>query len=111
MRPSVRQLKLDPDWVMMQLNHGPKHSWQSKMSEKKRNQGVAMIQSPDLNLNVVVGHQLCRNNVDLIKFKHRYKEEWDKIFPHPSERPSKSYSKPIQVFAAEGGSTSRSNME
>ena len=49
-RPSVRQVELGWRWVMQHDNDPKQQKIYNRMSEKEKNWGVALVQSPDINM-------------------------------------------------------------
>uniref|UniRef100_A0AAY4D9A2 Transposase n=1 Tax=Denticeps clupeoides TaxID=299321 RepID=A0AAY4D9A2_9TELE len=108
-RPSVRQLKLKQSWVLQQDND-PKHTSKSTSEWLKKNQILEWSsQSPDLNPNEMLWHDLKKavharkpsNKAELQQF---CKDEWAKIPPELCKRLVASYCKRlIAVIAAKGG--------
>uniref|UniRef100_A0A8C6VVE8 Transposase Tc1-like domain-containing protein n=1 Tax=Nothobranchius furzeri TaxID=105023 RepID=A0A8C6VVE8_NOTFU len=112
-RPSVRQLKLKPSWVLQQ-DSDPKHTSKSTSEWLKNNKMKTLewpSQRPDLNPIEMQWHDLKKavhagkpsNKAELQQF---CKDEWAKIPPERCKRLVASYHKClIAVIAAKGGPT------
>ena len=94
-RPCVWQLKVgQKDWVMQNAQQ----QIYNRMAEKEKSWGVAMVQSPDLNLI-----EILLQDVDACPLKNlkevsqHCREEWTTIPLQPCERAIRSYIKQVTV--------------